>query len=34
MTLESGQTYRLLEKGGAGLTCDAQGVTLGGILLA
>jgi hypothetical protein len=34
MTLKPGRTYRLIEKGRAGLTCDAQGAALGGIPLA
>ena len=34
MTFEPARTYRLVEKGGAGLACDAQGVVLGGVPLA
>lgn len=34
MTAESGRTYRLVEQGGAGLTCDTRGVALGGVQLA
>jgi len=34
MTFEPVRTYRLVEKGGAGLACDAQGVVLGGVPLA
>jgi hypothetical protein len=34
MTFESGRIYRLVAKDGAGLTCDAEGVALGGVPLA
>jgi hypothetical protein len=34
MAIEPAQTYRLVKRGEAGLTCDAEGVVLGGVRLA
>src|SRR5580704_5250175 len=34
MALEPRQTYRLVPRGGPGLTCDSEGVALGGITVA